>query len=249
MNALAATNLSGHNLQSPLHVLVLDDDAFDRKRVRRWIERNSSADVDLTEAADLSVFERCLSQGYFDLVLLDYGLADGTGLDAVSLLRGHHAQAASYVVMISGREDDSLRNLCLREGCDQFMSKSALDAARIGQIIAAVQSRRLPAALPPRTPQQSALDYWRVRAERRAQTPLPFAPSGNLEVLRNLLGVDLEPVDRPWNIVPEALNTFALDDTLSAALRLFIVDFLSCDEFDFVPRTIAPQDQELDLPR
>ena len=249
MNALAATKLSGHNLQSPLHVLVLDDDAFDRKRVRRWIERNRFADVDLTEASGLADFERCLAGGHFDLVLLDYGLSDGTGLDAVNLLRCHHAQADSYAVMISGREDDSLRTLCLREGCDQFMSKSALDAARIGQLIAAAKSRSLPIDLPPRSAEQSALEYWRARAERRARQPRVVGPSGNLDILRTLLGVELEPVERAQTTAPDTPTPFTLDDTMSAALRLFIADFLSCDEFEFVPQKIVQTDLDLDPPR
>ncbi len=241
MNAVTAMTVSGRKPQAPLKVLILDDDAFDRKRVRRWIERNTSADVVMTEIADLADFKNSIRQRQFDLVLMDYALADGTGLDALNLIRSHPNQAQSYTVMISGREDDRLRNLCLREGCDQFISKSSLGAVRIGQLIECVCTRKWSAELPKRGPRQSALAYWRLQAERRSAQVYAGHKTENLAVLRDRLGLELDFLNDPEKSANEALSTFVLNETMSVALRLFIDDFLSCDEFDFTPVEIAPQ--------
>lgn len=247
MGALALRQFAGHSPQTQFRVLVLDDDAFDRKRVRRWVERNFHASVDLVEAPDLNHFSEQIARTAFDLVLLDYALADGDGLDAIRMLRDHKENANCYAVMISGRDDDGLRSRCLSEGCDQFVSKSVLDGAKIQEILLTVQTRALKPAFSERASEESALAYWSARAERRSQRAQTIERADNLSVLSDLLGIELHA--SPEQEIEADIEARAFSEPMSAALRFFISDFLACDEFEFLPSSVDNATSEQDFDR
>lgn len=230
MGVLASSQDYVSAAQSRLRVLVLDDDAFDRKRLRRWIESSAAAQVVLHEAADLNGFADQIARHHFDIVLLDYVLPDGTGIDALRMLRAHAANAASYAVMVSGQSDDTFCRSSLLAGCDQYMEKSALDAGRIANLLRAATTRSLEAPVVPVAAGQSALDYWARRGELRARRDRPEERARNLSLLQDALGLPSAPPPALLRKAPAA----ALPDEMSQALRLFILDFLACDTFEFI---------------
>lgn len=235
MGALALKQRYMSGEETCLRVLVLDDDAFDRKRLRRWIQRSMPQQVELHEAADLSAFSEQIAHHTFDLVLLDYALADGTGIDAVRMLRSHHANAASYAVMVSGRADDSVYHASLAEGCDHYVQKSALDVGKIASLLSAAGTKSLEAPILSAPADLSALAYWTQRAELRVKRDLPEQRLRNLALLQEALGLDLGEA----SLSPQQASHSNLSEGVSRTLRLFISDFLACDEFDFVPGVVS----------
>ena len=58
-----------------------------------------------------------------DLVLLDMGLPDMTGLDVVRRIKASPATAGVAVVAVTGRDEDADRRACLAAGCVAYIVK------------------------------------------------------------------------------------------------------------------------------
>jgi DNA-binding response OmpR family regulator len=58
-----------------------------------------------------------------DLVLLDMGLPDMTGLDVVRQIKAASATAGVAVVAVTGRDEDADRRACLAAGCAAYIVK------------------------------------------------------------------------------------------------------------------------------
>jgi CheY-like chemotaxis protein len=58
-----------------------------------------------------------------DLVLLDMGLPDMTGLDVVRTLKAAPQTAAIAVVALTGRDEEADRRACLAAGCAAYVVK------------------------------------------------------------------------------------------------------------------------------
>jgi CheY-like chemotaxis protein len=58
-----------------------------------------------------------------DLVLLDMGLPDMTGLDVVRHIKGDARTAGISVVAVTGRDEASDRKACLAAGCAAYIVK------------------------------------------------------------------------------------------------------------------------------
>lgn len=159
-----------------LRALVLDDDRFDRKRLARWAKSPETGSLHFAEAADLAQFAELVRNDRFDVVFLDFCLADGDGVDALECLLASSRNASAYVVMISGQEDPSARRAAMERGCDEYVPKSALDEAQFERILR--DATRGGATEKEADPRVSAVDFWATRARRRKlphiQTPKPF---------------------------------------------------------------------------
>jgi CheY-like chemotaxis protein len=58
-----------------------------------------------------------------DLMLLDMGLPDMTGLDVVRQVKARPATAGIAVVAVTGRDEDADRRACLAAGCTAYLVK------------------------------------------------------------------------------------------------------------------------------
>jgi CheY-like chemotaxis protein len=58
-----------------------------------------------------------------DLVLLDMGLPDMSGLEVVRRLKADSATVAIPVVALTGRDEDADRQACLAAGCAAYLVK------------------------------------------------------------------------------------------------------------------------------
>lgn len=58
-----------------------------------------------------------------DLVLLDMGLPDMSGLDVVRRLKAQAGTAGVAVVALTGRDEDADRQACLAAGCAAYLVK------------------------------------------------------------------------------------------------------------------------------
>ncbi|HEX6038746.1 MAG TPA: response regulator [Longimicrobium sp.] len=58
-----------------------------------------------------------------DLVLLDMGLPDMTGLDVVRRIKAREDTAGIAVVAVTGRDEEADRKACLAAGCAAYLVK------------------------------------------------------------------------------------------------------------------------------
>lgn len=99
-------------------ILVVDDDASLRRTLPRALAREGrSFDESATVADAIAALER---QRY-NLILLDYRLPDGTGLDVLDWLTRHERDEA--VIIISGEDAIDAAIGALRGGADDYVRK------------------------------------------------------------------------------------------------------------------------------
>jgi two-component system KDP operon response regulator KdpE len=100
-----------------LTVLVVDDEPPIRHFLRTSLK---AADYRVVEAADAADALRVLAAEKPDLVILDLGLPDRSGLDLISELR---RSAAPPIIVLSARDDERAKVEALDRGADDYISK------------------------------------------------------------------------------------------------------------------------------
>lgn len=102
----------------PQRLLLVDDDARLRNSFRLLLAQPGR---DIAEAATVVRALALLQAVEYDLVLLDIGLPDGSGLDVLHWLQQH--QPATPVLMVSGQREQDAAVRALRHGALDFLRK------------------------------------------------------------------------------------------------------------------------------
>lgn len=116
--------------QDEIAVLILDDNQFDRMKIRRLF-KSSGMSVYLDEADSLEMLESVMDEIEFDVILLDYDLPRNSGMDAVKLVRDHPRNRNAATIMITGFDHSEIAVQALKLGCTDYISKGQLSAARL----------------------------------------------------------------------------------------------------------------------
>ena len=109
----------------PPTVLVVDDHPAFRASARRLLERDGFEVVG--EAGDASSAVELARRLQPDVVLLDVGLPDGSGLDVARRLRG----SRSTVVLVSSRDPGDFGPAVQSSGAAGFIAKERLTAGDV----------------------------------------------------------------------------------------------------------------------
>lgn len=224
MSALSFNQDFAPKTARPLSVVVLDDDRFDRKRIMRWVKAVNGTSVELHEASDLGKFEQVLAHHSPDMIILDYQLADGDGVDAMEIYANSCGNPAAYIVMVSGCDAPDRKQRALECGCDRFIEKSALSGDSISQFMTELRGGATIEETVPHA-KLGATEYWVARARRR--TPHP-----SLSVAPIRPKVPMTPTDDRLFLHEPAV--WASDWPGAAA---FFRDFLTHDELEFIKRS------------
>lgn len=126
-------------------VLILDDERFDRHRLARLC---SGLDLpcDISNAKTLEEFSDHLEQRSFDLILVDYALPDGNGLDALHMIRLSARNQNAATLMISGQAEKMVTEQAQSIGCSGFLPKDTLSpdsfTAAVERALAGVRQPR-----------------------------------------------------------------------------------------------------------
>ena len=105
-------------------ILIVDDDPLMRARLAR-VCAEVAPQAACTMAESLWQARAQLAAGAFDLVLLDIGLPDGSGLDLLPWLQAH--APASDAVVISSLGDDASILTAIRSGAVGYLLKNGSD--------------------------------------------------------------------------------------------------------------------------
>lgn len=114
-------------LPDKAHVLILDDQRFDRHRLARLC---SGLDMKctITDAKTLADFAQVIDTAQFDLVVIDNCLPDGTGFDALEMVRLSPRNCNAAAIMVSGQGQESIAQDALKAGCSDYINKDDLSA-------------------------------------------------------------------------------------------------------------------------
>lgn len=121
-----------------LRVVLIEDDDGDAFLVRELLDL-AGGGYEMTWARDLATGLAELDDGA-DCVLLDLGLPDATGLDAVRAVLGHSGGAA--VVVLTGYADRSLGADAMLLGAQDYLIKGRVDHETLARAIRYAITRR-----------------------------------------------------------------------------------------------------------
>ncbi|MEO5884536.1 MAG: response regulator [Candidatus Limnocylindrales bacterium] len=107
-------------------LLVVEDNPGDARLLREMLHAQGSHDSILTHVESMGEAERYLASGTVDVILLDLGLPDAQGLDAVR--RAHTAAPHIPLVVLTGLDDESLAVQALQEGAQDYLIKGQIES-------------------------------------------------------------------------------------------------------------------------
>ena len=112
-------------LPSRIAVLILDDERFDRHRMARLCSGLDQT-CEITNATSLADFRATLDTTAYDLILIDYRLPDGSGLDALEAVRLSPRNVNAAMIMITGQGQEEVAEAALTCGCADYLTKDEL---------------------------------------------------------------------------------------------------------------------------
>ncbi len=182
-------------------LLLVEDDAVDRRGVRRMLAAGPLRRATLTEADSVAAAVAALEGGRFDCILMDYRLPDGEGLDLLRRLTASGGIPAP-VVVLTGHHEEELATSCLTAGAQDYLVKGKFDADALARSIRYARERwRLRQEL---VDKANALERSNVELERFAyvashdlQEPLRTI-RGFGERLAARCGERLDPTEREY---------------------------------------------------
>ncbi|MGC2463844.1 MAG: EAL domain-containing protein [Candidatus Acidiferrum sp.] len=107
-------------------LLLVEDNPGDARLLREMLKEQGLHSAELTHLECMADAEKHLSGGEVDIILLDLGLPDAEGMDAVRRVRT--AAPRVPIVVLTGRDDEALASQALQEGAQDYLVKGQIDS-------------------------------------------------------------------------------------------------------------------------
>ena len=217
-----------------LKIAIIEDDAILRERYMDLVAH--AADMELLwAAASLAEARLAMSGGAPDVLLVDIGLPDGSGLEIFAPMKARYPHCEIMVVSIFGDEDNVVA--AIAAGASGYLLKDALADSFLGTIrdlhaggspispsIARIllQRSRLvrvePAALPVQPPDVQL-------AEREAEILRLVAKGFNFNEIGGLLGISTNTVRTHIYRIYRKLSVHSRGEAVFEAKKIGLLDF------------------------
>lgn len=164
----------------PLEILLVEDDDDHADLAKRALTRDTSWTVNRVD--DVETARRTLDDASFDLVVLDYDLPDGDGLDVLDFLRD--ARRSDPVVFLTGQGSEDVAMEAMQRGALDYLVKGPGLLDRLQRrALEALQDWRAIGTVIEKSPKQATGD----QAEARRQEPVDVDQGGLMEELEALV--------------------------------------------------------------
>lgn len=184
-----------------IRVLLVDDQQLLTGALTRILDRE--ADIEVVGVAASVAEARAAARQPVDVVLMDYRLPDGTGVEATRAIKARHPTAR--VVMLTAVADDETILESIQAGADGYLTK---DRA-VDEVVGAVRAAHAGETLLPRAVILDIARRVAAARERTAERPPiePLTPR-EFEVLRALAeGLSSREICDRLFIAPNTLRT------------------------------------------
>jgi signal transduction histidine kinase len=121
-----------HAPSDALTVLVVDDDAGDRKQLVRALKQ-TGLPCECVEATSVDLALAACEQRSFDLAIVDYRLPGRDGLDGVAAL--HQKAPGMFVLMATRQGDATIATEAMKCGASDYIAKQDIHGQSISRII------------------------------------------------------------------------------------------------------------------
>src|SRR4030067_3429642 len=109
-----------------LHILLIEDNPGDVRLIREMLAESKLQLFSLEHSGSLSDGLDSLSKNTYDVVLLDVGLPDSSGLDSVHEIK--KAAPVLPVVMLTGLDDEKTAVSALQLGVQAYLVKGRIES-------------------------------------------------------------------------------------------------------------------------
>jgi signal transduction histidine kinase len=106
-------------------ILLIEDNSGDARLLQEMLKDDGHHDMELTLVVSMREAEEYLAANAVDLILLDPGLPDAIGLEAVQ--RAHAAAPRPPLVVLTGLDDELLARRALQEGAQDYLIKNEIE--------------------------------------------------------------------------------------------------------------------------
>jgi len=189
-------------------ILLVEDNSLDVRLLREMLNEQTLYKFALAEVGFMSEAERHLATNAVDVIVLDLGLPDAQGTEAVR--RARAAAPGTPLVVLTGCDDESIVDMALQEGAQDFLVKGTIEAPELVRAIR-YATQRMKTEIEMQKAQNEVEAASRVKGELLAE--LKAAHAETELFLRSipsiLIGLDVRGCITRWNLT--ATNTFSVD--------------------------------------
>src|SRR5580700_7651753 len=123
-------------------LLLVEDNPGDARLFRETFKDQGSHETELTHVKSMFEAEKYLAAHLADIILLDPGLPDARGLEAIR--RVHAAAPRVPLVVLTGLDDESLAEQALQEGAQDYLIKGQIEVRGFQRALRyAIERKRL----------------------------------------------------------------------------------------------------------
>jgi diguanylate cyclase (GGDEF)-like protein/PAS domain S-box-containing protein len=122
-------------------LLLVEDNPGDARLLREMLVTPGSNRMELRQTGCMSEAEKYLEEHAVDIVLLDLGLPDTEGLEAVRRARAVAPRVP--LVVLSGLDDESLAVRALQEGAQDYLVKGQIEARGLLRVLRYAVERKI----------------------------------------------------------------------------------------------------------
>ena len=154
-------------------ILLVEDNSGDADLVREHLGEVPDGAYELDHVTEIQKAVEKLGKDPFDIVLVDLGLPDGTGLESVK--RVHAVAGDTPIVVMTELRDQDTALLCIEAGAEDYLRKAELGVASLRRTIGFAVSRRREST---NRELRETLDHYRKLSSSGTATSITRALSG-----------------------------------------------------------------------
>jgi len=126
----------------PVQVLLVEDNPGDARLLREMLGETDTFNAELTHFGSIKEAVAHLATNVANIILLDLELPDAVGLGAVRTV--HSVAPRIPLVVLTGRDDDTLATKALQEGAQDYLIKGKIETATLVRAIRhAIERQRM----------------------------------------------------------------------------------------------------------
>jgi len=127
-------------------VLLIEDSLGDARLLREMLREHRASNFELTHVTGMRDAEHHLQSRAADVILLDLGLSDAQGVEAIQ--RTHAAAPRVPLVVLTGLDDERLAVRALKEGAQDYLVKGQIETRGLMRALRyAIERKRMEEAL------------------------------------------------------------------------------------------------------
>ncbi len=109
----------------PINILVIEDDSGDARLIKEMLSDVRGRNINLQMADRLSKSAEHLSEGNFDIILLDLSLPDSRGLE--TFVAVYDRAQTVPIIILSGQDDETVAIKAVQAGAQDYLVKGQVD--------------------------------------------------------------------------------------------------------------------------